>query len=136
MRERTREDANGCWIWQRALNNAGYGMVWNGGKMRLAHRVAWITYRGAIPAGQCVLHRCDVRACINPDRLFLGTKAENTADMIQKGRAMHPRKVTDEQTNEARRMREAGATYKAIALALGLNYWTAREVASGRKARR
>jgi len=52
-----------------------------------AHRAAWEMYRGQIPQGACVLHRCDVRSCVNPDHLWLGSKGENNKDMAAKGRA-------------------------------------------------
>jgi hypothetical protein len=33
-----------------------------------------------------VLHRCDTPACVRPAHLFLGSQAENVADMMAKGR--------------------------------------------------
>ena len=57
--------------------------------MAIGSRVAWELFRGPIPEGLCVLHTCDVRHCVNPDHLFLGTKRDNSDDMIRKGRAKH-----------------------------------------------
>jgi HNH endonuclease len=72
----------GCILWERATNKAGYGICGRG----LAHRAAFETAFGPIPAGMCVLHRCDVRSCVNPEHLFLGTQADNVKDMDAKGR--------------------------------------------------
>ena len=54
------------------------------------HRVSWMLHHGALAVGDNVLHRCDNPPCCNPDHLFLGTKADNTADMIEKGRDSAP----------------------------------------------
>ena len=80
-----KSDGDGCWLWTGARNR--YGNVHYKGRHRNTHRVAYeITY-GAIPDGLCVCHRCDVPLCVRPDHLWLGTKADNSFDMVLKGRA-------------------------------------------------
>lgn len=77
----------GCWLWTAAKNNKGYGaIVSNDGKWLMAHRVSWELYRGEIPIGIHVLHRCDNPSCVNPSHLFLGTSHDNHMDMSSKGR--------------------------------------------------
>lgn len=76
----------GCWLWTMSLSEDEYGKCVFMGE-QLAHRIAYRLSMGEIPAGQCVLHTCDVRHCINPDHLFLGTRVDNNADRDRKGRA-------------------------------------------------
>lgn len=75
-----------CWLWTGATVSKGYGSISIKKKFFGAHRLSWIMERGSIPEGLHVLHRCDVRACVRPSHLFLGTNSDNVADRVAKGR--------------------------------------------------
>ena len=80
-----------CWLWTASKREKGYGaFVWADDTGAIvqgrAHRFSWILHRGCIPASLCVLHTCDMPACVNPNHLFTGTKADNNRDMHDKGR--------------------------------------------------
>lgn len=85
-------DPDECWGWRGSRNPKGYGRLGRtGGKsIALAHRVSWEIHFGEIPEGLCVLHRCDNPPCTNPSHLWLGSVADNQADMREKGRAVYP----------------------------------------------
>lgn len=83
-------DAAGCWLWCGAKNNKGYGVIRVAGRGCLSHRVAFELMNGPIPLGLVVRHRCDTPLCCNPSHLELGTMADNTADMLQRGWAHVP----------------------------------------------
>jgi hypothetical protein len=86
----TESDPQKCWLWCGTTTPRGYGQIGKGGAhgSLSAHRVSWIIHCGPIPEGLAVLHKCDVKRCVNPGHLFLGTMKENTADMVSKGRAI------------------------------------------------
>jgi len=83
---------SGCWLWTGALVS-GYGQKTENGKQQYTHRLSWELHRGHIPDGLYVLHRCDVRCCVNPDHLFLGTYSDNTLDAVAKGRWANSKKT-------------------------------------------
>src|SRR5262245_18499994 len=81
------EPNSGYWLWTGGYDAKGYGKFKCKGRTLRAHRFSWTVYRGEIPPGTCVLHKCDVPCCVNPDHLFLGDNAANAADRVYKKRA-------------------------------------------------
>lgn len=79
---------DGCWNWT-ASRRHGYGQFSLGGvlgTMEQAHRVAYTLYIGVIPDGMCILHSCDNPSCVNPQHLWVGSRADNNMDRDQKDR--------------------------------------------------
>lgn len=137
IRDRT-EERGECLIWTGPLGNFGYGALSYRGRPRGAHRVSWELANGPIPEGMCVLHRCDVPACVRPAHLFLGTRADNAVDREAKGRGVrhnenlragyrgpvgskhHKAKLTEEQALSVFTLHAAGLNQYEIADRLGI----------------
>lgn len=133
-----------CWPWTASKANKGYGAFGfrrDGRSVTVkAHRFSWELHNGPIPDGLCVLHRRDVPACVNPDHLFLGTKRDNNADMVAKGRhvpggtystARYRRgelsphaKITEGIVVRIRDRHARGESYAALARDFGLSWQT------------
>lgn len=81
----SRGASSDCWLWDGATDGR-YGRIQINGETAYAHRVAYEFANGPIPDGLNVLHHCDTPPCVNPFHLFLGNTADNSADMVLKGR--------------------------------------------------
>jgi hypothetical protein len=127
------EPNSGCHLWTAATYPNGYGQVGVNGRMQLAHRVAWELANGPIPDGLFVCHRCDVRACVNPDHLFLGTRRQNVDDMLAKKRHVHGAKHPCSKLSEnvARAIKAATGKQLDIARAFGVQRSVVCRIKSG-----
>lgn len=76
-------EPDGCWLW-KGSTDGGYGLFWRGGE-RYAHRWSYRLFKGFIPRGRLVRHRCDVKTCVNPEHLVLGSIADNAKDRLERG---------------------------------------------------
>lgn len=115
-----------CWL-VPATHGAGYGQVCKPGQRisTLAHRASWEIHYGPIPKGLHVCHHCDVRNCVRPDHLFVGTQKDNAADAVQKGRMQKGsrngrHKITEEIAKKILALKDSGLTGVQVARAFSL----------------
>lgn len=143
-RLRDRVDRTGgpdaCWPYTSYCDPNGYGTLSNGKGIAYAHRLAYEAEYGPIPDGLFVLHHCDNPPCCNPKHHFLGTQADNVADMWKKGRGSYgtrtegpllrgesctQARLTEDSVREIRRRHAAGDIgYIRLARAYGVSMST------------
>lgn len=76
---------SGCWEWQASKKKKGYGRF-KVQDFQHAHRFSYHIFKGNIPKGMLVCHKCDNPSCVNPAHLWLGTYSDNINDCYAKGR--------------------------------------------------
>ena len=130
----TVDPVTGCWEWN-GCKRSGYGRTTAGsrkdGSRRTvsAHRLSYELYKGEIPHGYVICHKCDNPCCINPDHLFAGTVQDNVDDRQRKGRnvvlygeAQPLAKLTEQSVRQARWEREnVGTSFQKLADRYGVN---------------
>lgn len=123
-------DPDVCWPWQGAGKGNGYGHTSHG----TAHARAYELMVGPIPEGMDVCHSCDNRFCVNPDHLFVGTRAENMADMVHKGRGAggNRKHLPEKLVQEIRRRLAAGTPPRVVSETMNINYGTVTAIKEGR----
>lgn len=144
------EGDDACWVATK-LKATGYGHI----QVRRAdgafisegmHRTSWRLHRGPIPPGLYVCHRCDNRACVRPDHLFIGTIQDNHTDMVLKGRhargltsgrygkpgqrgeASGTARLTNREVIDIRRLYAVGASYQQLVLMFGVSFGCIKDV--------
>lgn len=93
-----------CWLWTGTTPAFGHGQFVLNGRRIYSHRHSWELVNGPLAEGDdvCVLHKCDVPACVNPDHLFVGSRKENLADMRRKGRGARPPRLVGSRHHSAK----------------------------------
>ena len=133
--------AEGCWKWTGSIDGKGRGRIHANGGGFIAARVAWMLFKGLIPDGMCVLHKCDNPICVKPDHLFLGTMADNMIDMRDKGRSTYGEKhgmakILNKQVKDILQKLAQGATQQQVADEYGVSRSHISHIAHGKRRRR
>jgi len=146
-----------CWVWTAGRSDTGYGMFQDvDTKKRLnAHRYSWTLHNGPVPNGLYVLHHCDVRECVRPDHLFVGTQKQNIHDALEKGNLapqqetfkrlwrekwqgvrcganIHCSKLTESDVREIKKLYGSnGWTYDTLGEKFGISFGSVRDIIKG-----
>jgi hypothetical protein len=127
-------NAGQCWLWSGASKGNGYGNFNYKGKTTPSHRVAYFLFiNDKIDQNLDVCHTCDVRHCVNPDHLFLGTRKDNMTDMRLKGRGDGGcrKHLKEWQIQEIKQRLTSGHSSRKIATSMDINYSTINSIKNG-----
>jgi hypothetical protein len=129
------EPNSGCWLWMGGVSSRGYACFSVDGIQRQAHHISYLHFNGPIPEGEIVRHKCDVRSCVNPDHLLVGTYADNSKDMVvrnrqAKGEKQGIAKLSAEQVRRIRSLR-GKVSQHGIAVMMGVSQPTVWRVLHG-----
>lgn len=106
-----------CWLYKNSSSGSYSKVRWKG-KWYSGHRISYFIFKGCL-GDKWVCHTCDIRKCINPDHLFLGSPSDNMKDCSRKGRIIrgenNPLSIfTDMQIEEMRLLKQEGFTYERL----------------------
>lgn len=129
-----------CWTWT-GRTARGYGQIrvsFRPDRCIYAHRLSWKLHFNILPKDLFVLHRCDNRKCVNPDHLFLGTHADNMADMAAKGRGVRPvlrpaAKLSLAQVENIKVLHAGGLTQRSLAKQFGVSFQQISRICRGER---
>jgi len=123
---------NDCWLWISSITGEGYGSYSINGISKGAHIVSWeMSNNKSVPKGFQVLHTCDVRHCVNPSHLWLGTCLENIKDnknRQSKGEENGRHKLTESQALFIKNSKLSG---KKLGKMFGISHTQANEIKRG-----
>jgi len=126
-----------CWLWTGSVQGDAYGKIVVCGKTISVHRFSKLLDLGEIADDLYVCHQCDVKLCVRPDHLFLGTAKDNMADAVNKGRMRRGErspmsKLTDDKVRAIRQEYEAGATQAELAAKFNMHQTNISRVIHGK----
>lgn len=145
LAQREVDPVTGCWNWTGVVARNGYGRIGIGQGRRDVHRLSLEVFRHvSFVPGECALHRCDNPRCFNPDHLWIGTIADNNADMVAKGRnrngaypspgESNPRaKLSERQVMQVRALIAAGKNNCEIGRQFGVHHSTISLIRHGKR---
>lgn len=112
-----------CRLWAGTQDRHGYGQAKQDGRSRMVHRLMLELVLGrALEREECVLHSCDVRACIAPAHLSLGTVADNNSQRASRLSVNpRPKRMTAAMVARMRELRRQGMGSREIAEQIGVS---------------